>query len=308
LVKVFDLDENDKFLGVAPFSHVNGLVRTMLTSMFTGGTLYPMANFNRREILRIISEERITYFGAVPYVYILLTATPLRNAVELSSLRTVFSASAPLMPEDNRAFADKYGVFIRQLYGSTETGTISVNNDLDIQDSPESVGLPLEGISVEIFNEKGKALPTGQQGEIGISSPYAITAYENNPEANAQCFRKGYYLSGDIGFKDGRGCLTLTGRKKFLINRGGYEVNPFEVEKAIQTYPKIREVVVYGVTTRHGDQSIQCKIVANEACTREEIIVHCSSRIAEHKIPSFIEFVEALPKSQTGKFLRNNLT
>ncbi len=304
---IFKLSESDKFLGAAPFSHVNGLVRTMLTSMFIGGTLFPVKDFNRREVLNLITQEKISYFGAVPYMYIILAATPLRGNINLTSLRTAFSSSAPLLSKDNRAFADKYGVFVRQLYGSTETGTISVNTDPDVERSLESVGLPLDGIHIEIIDEEGHVLPVGRQGEVAISSPTAITSYENNPEANASSFQKGYYLSGDLGFKDENGYLTLTGRKKFLINRGGYEVNPFEVEMAVLAYPKVKEVAVLGAPTSHGDQAIRCVIVTEGPCKEEEIVEHCRPRIADYKIPSIIEFVRELPKSATGKTLRAKL-
>jgi long-chain acyl-CoA synthetase len=300
LAKVFHLGESDR-------SHVNGLVRTMMTSMFVGGTLYPVPEFKRREVLKLITQEEITYFGAVPYMYVFLATTPLRGEVDLSSIRTAFSSSAPLLADDNRLFANKYGFFVRQLYGSTETGTISVNTDPNLGECLESVGLPLDGIRVEIFDDECKPLPAGQQGEVAISSPAAITAYDNNPEANAKSFENEFYLSGDLGFKDERGYLTLTGRKKFLINRGGYEVNPFEVMQAIMSHPKVREVAVFGAPTHHGDQLIRCVIVANAPCTEGEIIEHCQSRIADYKIPGIVDFAKELPKSQTGKILHHKL-
>ncbi|MGH7893802.1 MAG: class I adenylate-forming enzyme family protein, partial [Candidatus Binatia bacterium] len=131
LAQVFGLGEDDRFLGAAPFSHVNGLVRTMLTSMFVGATLYPMREFHRRRVLELVTSEHLTFFGAVPTMFVVLADTPVRGTVDLSSLRTTFSASAPLLPEDNRRFQAKYGLWVRQLYGSTETGTISVNLDPD---------------------------------------------------------------------------------------------------------------------------------------------------------------------------------
>jgi len=307
LAEVFSLGDGDRFLGAAPFSHVNGLVRTMLTSMVASGTLYPVQDFNRRKTLRILSEEGITYFGGVPYMYISLAATPLRGTADLSNLRVAFSSSAPLLPEDNLAFREKYGFFIRQVYGSTETGTISVNLDRNIEESLGTVGLPLEGVRVEILDQEGQVLPQGQEGEIAIASPAGITAYENNPEADAWSFREGFYLSGDLGFRDSRGRLTLTGRKKFLINRGGYEVNPFETERAIRSHPRVQEVVVFGLPTRHGDQSIKALIVADGPCTERGIIDHCRGLIADFKIPGIIEFVTAIPKTPTGKILRDKI-
>ena len=305
LSKVLDLKEEDRFLGAAPFSHVNGLIRTMMASMLKGGTLYTVESFNRRQVLKILSDERITYFGGVPYMYIALTVTPLRQKVDLSSLRVAFSSSAPLLPDDNRAFEGKYGMFIRQLYGCTEMGTISVNNDAPVGDALGSVGLPLEGIRVEIFDNEKKIVADGQLGEVGIKSSSGITAYENNPEANEQSFKDGYYLSGDLGFKDPEGRLILTGRKKFLINRGGYEVNPYECEQAIMAHPKVDEAVVIGVPTKHGDNALKSLVVVNATCSEREIVEHCRSLIADYKVPGTIEFVKTLPKTQTGKILRD---
>jgi long-chain acyl-CoA synthetase len=147
----------------------------------------------------------------------------------------------------------------------------------------------------------------GEEGEVRIASPGAIGGYDGNPEANASAFRDGWYWSGDLGRLDAEGALTLTGRKKFLINRGGFKVNPLEVEEAIGSHAKVREVAVAGVTGPHGDDVVRCVIVASEPCTVEEIVAHCASRIADYKIPSRIEFRDALPKSETGKLLRHKL-
>jgi long-chain acyl-CoA synthetase len=307
LARVFRLGEDDRFLGAAPFSHVNGLVRTMMTSTFVGGTLHPMARFHRRGALDLIARERITYFGAVPYMFVVLADAPVRGAVDLSSLRTVFSASAPLLPEDNRRFQAKYGHWIRQLYGSTETGTISVDLDPDPAARLDSVGRPLPDVRVEIVDEQRRPVADGGEGEVAIASPGAIRAYAGNPEATATSFHDGCYLSGDLGRKSAGGHLTLTGRKKFLINRGGFKVNPLEVEHAIQSHPRVREVAVVGAPGAHGDDVVRCVVVASGPCTAEEIVRHCAGVIADYKIPSRIEFRDELPRSETGKLLRQKL-
>lgn len=307
LAEIFELGAGDRFLGAAPFSHVNGLVRTLLTSMFTGGTLYPVATFKRRAVLDLITREKLTYFGAVPYMFGILADTPVRGHVDLSSIRVAFSASAPLQPEDNERFREKYGFPVRQLYGSTETGTISVN----LHDAPSlhsaTVGTPLPGVAIEIRDDAGDPLPAGSEGEVTIASPFAISAYDGNPEANAEAFRDDYYYSGDLGHVDGDGFLTLTGRKKFLINRGGYKVNPAEVEEAIRSHDKVLEVVVLGAPSRFGDEVVRCVAVTSAPCTPEEITEHCKTRIADFKIPSVVEFRDELPKSAAGKILRSEL-
>lgn len=307
LARLFTLDADARLLGAAPFTHVNGLVRTMMTSMFVGGTLYPLREFRRREALDLVTRERITYFGAVPSLFVILADTPVRGSVDLGSLRTVFSASAPLLPADNERFHAKYGHWIRQLYGSTETGTISVNLAADVTGSLGSVGLPLPDVRFDVVDDQGRAVPTGAEGEVRIASPGAIRSYDGNPEATASSFRDGWYWSGDLGRLDANGALTLTGRTKLLINRGGFKVNPLEVEEAIAAHPKVREVAVVGAPSGHGDDVVRCVIVAAEPCTPEEIVAHCATRIADYKVPSRIEFRDSLPRSDTGKLLRHEL-
>jgi long-chain acyl-CoA synthetase len=307
LAAAFDLGPGDRFLGAAPFTHVNGLVRTMLTSMFVGGTLYPMPEFKRRAALDLVTRERLTFFGGVAPMIVILADTPVRGTVDLGSLRTVFSSSAPLPPDYNRRFAEKYAKWVRQLYGSTETGTISFNRDPDPSARPGSVGHPLDGVRFMVVDDVGRVVPDGVEGEVVITSPGAITGYDGNAEANAASFRAGAYCSGDLGRLDPDGALTLTGRKKFLINRGGFKVNPLEVEDAIRSHPKVREVVVLGAPSSHGDDLVRCVIVSNGACSADEIVQHCASRIADFKIPTRIEFRDALPKSETGKILRSKL-
>lgn len=308
LARSFELGERDRFLGVAPFSHVNGLVRTMMASIFVGGTLYPVPSFQRREMLDLITRERLTYFGGVPYMFVVLGETPARSRVDLDSLRTVFSASAPLLPADNRRFRDRYGLFVRQLYGSSETGTIAINLRPDLETSLSSVGLPLDGIRIEILDEERRPVPPGEEGEVTIASPGAISAYDGNDEATSRSFRDGFYYSGDLGYRDGDGMLTLSGRKKFLINRGGFKVNPYEVEEAIRSHPKVADVVVFGAPSAHGDEIVRCAVIAREPCTASELVQHCRTRIADFKVPSEIEFRSELPKTETGKVLRHKLT
>ncbi len=303
----FQVAESDRFLGVAPFSHVNGLVRTMLTSMSVGGTLYPMAEFRRRELVDLVTRARVTFVGGVPRMFVVLGQTPLRGAVDFSSVRVLFSASAPLLPVDNRRFQSRYGVYVRQLYGSTETGTISFNRASALESSLDSVGAPLEGVHVEVVDDQGRPLPQGEEGEFAIRSPFATAGYLDNPAATSESFRGGFYLSGDIGRKDRGGALTITGRKSILINCGGFKVNPYEVEQAIREHPKVLEVAVFGSPSGHGDDVVSCVIVPAGPCSAEEIRFHCRDRLGEFKVPYHIEFRDALPLSPSGKILRARL-
>jgi long-chain acyl-CoA synthetase len=304
---LFGVSPADRFLAATPFCHVNGLVRSMLTATLAGATLYPIREFARRTVLQLISQERLTFFGGVPQLFIILAQTPPRSAVDLSSLRIIFSSSAPLTPRDNREFHRAYGVPVRQLYGSTETGTISYNDHPQLDAHLASVGRPLPGITLAVVDEDGKQVPPGAEGEIAVASPFAVSSYEGNMAATQKSFRDGFYLTGDLGCVDGDGYVTLTGRKSLMINRAGYKVNPYEVEDAIRQYPKVADAVVLGVPGPYGDDVIRCVVVPSAPCTADEIVLHCRSRIAAYKIPSRIEFRDSLPKTPTGKIRRDKM-
>ncbi|HEY7238250.1 MAG TPA: class I adenylate-forming enzyme family protein, partial [Burkholderiales bacterium] len=303
----FHTTERDRFLGAAPFSHVNGMVRTMMAAMYHGATLHPVEEFRRRELLELIARERISFLGGVPQIYALLGQTPERGEVDLSSLRVAFSSSAPLRAADARCFAERYGVAVRQLYGSTETGTISFNRHADPGACFDSVGTPLEGASVEVLDERGQPLPTGAEGELVVRTGYAATGYLGNEQATRASFRDGAYLTGDLGTKDAQGHIRITGRKKLMINRGGFKVNPYEVEAAIREYPKVDDVVVHAGPGPQGDDVVCAVVMSSQECTVQEILAHCRGLIADYKIPARVEFRTDLPKSAAGKVLRARL-
>jgi len=307
LQSVFGTGPSDRFLGVTPFSHVNGLVRTMLSALYAGATLYPVDGFRRREILSLVSRERLTFWGGVPQMFAILGQTPPRGETDLSSLRLVFSSSAPLLAGDHRRFQELYGQTIRQLYGSTETGTICFNTDDDPSRSLDSVGAPLPGVAVDVVDASGQRVTDGVEGELVIRSPFAASEYLGNPLATETSFGPDGYRTGDLGCQDPRGFVFITGRTKLLLNRGGLKVNPYEVEEAIAQHPGVREVVVFGSPGPHGDDLIRCFIVPAGHLAVDDVVRHCRERIADYKIPSSFEFRGSLPRASTGKVLRAQL-
>lgn len=307
LARVLTLSGADRVLGVAPFSHVNGLTRSMVAALLSGATLVTVPRFERTAVARAIQERRITVFIGVPFMFAVLAETRWPRPVDFSSLRVCISSSAPLRRETALRFHERYGVPLRQLYGTTETGTIAVNLAPDITATGDSVGLPIEGVAVEIFSEDRCRLPAGAVGEIGICSPAAALEYAGAPAQTAAAFQAGYFFPGDIGFKDERGRIRLVGRKSLFISRGAHKVNPYELEELIEQHPKVREVVVVGVPGEHGEDKVKALVVAAAPCTPEEVIDFCRSRLADFKIPSIVEFRAELPKSASGKILRRDL-
>ncbi len=305
LGETLGLQSEDRFLGVVPFSHVNGLVRTMLGALSVGATLVPLPEFKRREAAATIERERITVIIAVPFVFGILAETIFTPPVDFSSLRLCISASAPLPVATGRRFRERYGLFVRQLYGCTETGSISINQGADIGDSLDSVGCPLEGVEIRILRDDGSIAGEDEQGDVAIKSPAAATAYQGGNENGG--FRGGYFMPGDVGRIDRRGLLYLVGRKSWFINRAGYKVNPWELETLLQAHPKVDDVAIVGVPTPHGDELVKAVIVPRGTCSTEEIIEYCRGKVADFKVPGAIEFRPRLPRTATGKILRGEL-
>ncbi len=307
LVQTLGITSEDRFIGVTPFSHVNGLMRSMMTSLFAGATLYPVARFDRHAAVEMIENRRISVFIGVPFMFGIMARTNYGRSPDFSRLRVCVSASAPMPAELNRQFHEKFGMYVRQLYGSSETGTISVNMRADVGDSLESVGKPTAGVEVEICSDDGEVLRVNEIGEIAVKSGAAIQSY-GCEELDSGTFCNGYFLTGDLGRKDHDDLLYLVGRKKLFINKGGYKINPREVEELLESHPKIEEAVVIGVATPFGDQKVKALLVTNAPCSKVEIIDHCRGRIAEFKVPSIIEFRDEFPKSPTGKVQRELLS
>jgi long-chain acyl-CoA synthetase len=279
----------------------------MVASMLSGATLIPLAQFERRAVGRIIQEHAATIFIGVPFMFAMLAETRWPQPVDFASLRLCISSSAPLRPNTCVRFHERYGIHVRQLYGSTETGSIAVNLSPRPEEFIESVGTPLEGVTVDIFSEDRRVLPPGEVGDIGIKSPAAAQEYPSSPDQTSTAFMNGYFFPGDIGRKDAEGRVYLLGRKSLFINRGGYKVNPYEIEELINRHPKVQEVAVVGVDTAYEDQKIKAVIVPTEPYEEHEIIEFCRGQVADFKIPSIVEFRPELPKSATGKVLRKML-
>jgi long-chain acyl-CoA synthetase len=306
-VRAVEVTQKDRVLAVVPLFHAHGFGNCLLASLMNGATLVVLEGFNPREVLTVLQQEKVTIFPGVPFMFKILAETRHKDPLDLSRLHLCFSAGAALDPEVSRRFHGRFGIYVRQLYGSTETGSVTINLDPDIGTTLESVGKPMFPVQVAIFDESGDTLPPGVTGEIGISSPATAEGYEGVPKETEASFRKGFFFSGDIGRLDSQGRLYITGRKTFFINVGGNKVDPAEVEEVISSHPKVKEVVAMGVDDPDADQVVKVVIVPKNSCEAKEIIEYCGRKMAVYKIPRIIEFRAKIPKSPLGKVLRKYL-
>jgi long-chain acyl-CoA synthetase len=317
------ITSDDNILCLVPMYHAHGLGNCLLAATCNGATLVILEQFlgkdgtpteipfvfRRPRVLELIETEKITVFPAVPYIFNTLAETPADIKIDLSTIRLCFSAGNFLPKDVFDSFHQRFGVPIRQLYGCTEAGSVSINSDENPEQTWNSVGNPMKNVEIKIIDDQGNELPTGEIGEVVIESQALTSGYYNMPELNQQAFKDGGFLTGDLGKIDETGHVYITGRKKILIDTGGRKVDPIEIEDVLLTHTRIKEAVVVGVKGAHAGEIIKAVIVAEdlEQLVEQEIFVYCKQRLAEFKVPKIIEFRDEIPKSPLGKVLRKAL-
>lgn len=306
----FGRDPEDKVFCAVPMFHTYGMGACLFWSATSGATMVILEDPNpfllrRHRALELIEQERATVFPGVPFNFRLMAEAP--AGADLTSLRLVFSAGTALPRPSFEAFGERFGLLVRQLYGSTEAGLMTVNLDPDPVATFESVGTPAGDVEIRIADENGDTLPPGE-GEVLVNSPAMTDGYSDMEGLNREAFRDGYFHTGDLGRLDDEGRLYLTGRKKLLIEVGGYKVDPIEVQDVVVAHPKVREAVVVGAEGRvEGEELVKAVVVPNEDVDDRELVEFCRERLANFKVPQIVEFREEIPKSPLGKVLRKYL-
>ena len=291
------ISADDRVFCVIPLFHTYGMGCCLVAAVRRGATLvflddpHPFV-MRRQRALELLEGERVTVFPGVPFNFRHLADAP--GTADLSSLRLCFSAGTVLPQETADAFAARFGVPVRSLYGCTEAGTLTA--DRDPEPVAGSVGTPVGDVQVRI-----------EDGEIAVSSPAMTRGYSDMPELNARVFRDGWFLTGDLGRLDAAGRLFVTGRKKRLIEVAGHKVDPVEVEDVVLAHPKVLEAVVVGIANGGGEESVKAVVVPGDGCGEREVIEFCRERLANFKVPQIVEFRDEIPRSPLGKILKKYL-
>jgi long-chain acyl-CoA synthetase len=306
-----DVSAADRVFSAIPLFHTWGMGACLLAPTAWGATVVILEDPNpfllkRHRALELIERERCTVFPGVPFHYQLMAEAP--GSADLSSLRLCFSAGTALARESFDAFGEKFGVLVRQLYGSTETGFLAANLDADPVATFASVGRPIGEVDVEILDDEGAPAPTGEVGEVTVASPAMTSGYAELPDVNADAFAGGRFQTGDLGRLDAEGRLTITGRKKLLIEVGGYKVDPIEVQDVVEAHPMVAEAVVLGVPGKApGEEVVKVALVPSADVRERDVVDFCRERLANYKVPQLIELRDEIPKSPLGKVLRKYL-
>jgi long-chain acyl-CoA synthetase len=311
-VAALSLTEDDTIFCAIPMFHTYGLGCCLLAAVRSGATLAilddpgPFAVMRERA-LALLEREVVTVFPAVPLMFRVLAEAGI--AADLSSVRLCLSAGNALPRSVFDAFHGAFGIGIRQLYGLTEAGCVTVNLDGDAAATAASVGRPIRGVELAVLDEGGNDLGTDRIGEIAVRAAGMTRGYAGVEEQlNQQAFRDGWFRTGDRGRLGDDGRLVLTGRKKLLIDVNGDKVDPIEVEDVLAVHPKVREVVVVGVASEiEGEELVKAVVVPDETCSERELIRYCRERLANYKVPRTVEFRDEIPKNTLGKVLRKYL-
>ena len=298
-------DSGDRILFSIPISHTYGL-GNFVSAVSVGACCYFLPKFVRKDVLRVLEKEGITVFPAVPFMLEALARSASGGEYDFPRLKHVISAGAPLAEETFFSFYSTFGVYPRQLYGSSETGVMTINIADNIEEKRLSVGVPVENVVIKVISETGRELPVGETGEIIIKSPSMTGGYVDFPEETERVFVDGFYHTGDLGMFDSDGYLFIRGRKKLFINISGNKVDPYEVESLLMTHEKITEAAVVGAPGAGGREEVKAFIVA-DGLTRREVVDFCRGKISDYKIPAKMEFLDTLPRSPAGKVLRERL-
>jgi acyl-CoA synthetase (AMP-forming)/AMP-acid ligase II len=290
-----------------PLFHVHGLIASTLATLATGGTVVVPGRFSPLSFWRVARDHHVTWYSAVPTLHQLLLARaePGSSRPEgAERLRFIRSGSASLAPQVMHDLEAAFGAPVLESYGMTEAAHQMASNPLPpAARKPGSVG-PGTGVAISTMDAEGRHLKQGERGEVIIKGATVIRGYENDPEANAASFVDGWFRTGDEGYLDEDGYLTLVGRIKELINRGGEKISPREIDEVLLAHPAVAEAVTFGVPHPTWGEEVVAAVVLREPTSRSELLAYCRERLADFKRPKQIHIVEAIPRTATGKVQR----
>ncbi len=311
----FQLSSGEGILGIAPLFHVTGLSGHIAAAFSARMSLILTYRFESGVVLDAIREHRPTFTVGAITVFIALANDAQVSKEDLASLRTIASGGAPIPHSVVDEFFAKFGTYIHNAYGMTETTSPTHSVPLgavaptDPHSGVLSVGKPVYGTTVWVIDETGAEVGTGQIGEIVVAGARVVPGYWNKPDETAAAFDHGRLRTGDVGFVHDDGWLFLVDRKKDVIVASGYKVWPREVEEVLYSHPAVREAAVIGVPDEYRGESVKAFVTLKNdiPVLTDELIAFAKERLAAYKYPRSIEIVDALPMTATGKILRRDL-
>jgi len=308
---IAQLSERDTVLSPLPLFHSYALNLSVLGVLATGASEYVMEKFSVSEAVKLLRSGEFTVFPGVPTMFhYLLQATREEKGTGFPNLRLCISAGAIMPATLNREFEERFGVPLLDGYGITETSTMVTMNWPTGTRVPGSCGFPVPGLAVRIVDAvHARDVAPGEEGELIVRGPNVMPGYHNKPEETAKALRHGWYHTGDLAKSDANGFLTITGRLKELIIRGGQNIAPAEIEEVVSTYPPVLDCAVVGVPHDSLGEVPALFVVARngQAIEADALLAHCRAQLSAYKVPYTVHLIESIPRTGSGKIIRYKL-
>lgn len=306
-----DVERDDVLVGVLPLFHIYGMTVLMMYSLMRQAELVLLAKFDPQPFLEALSQQRVTVGFLVPPIILFLAKHPLVQQYDLSALRYIFSGAAPLDGATQQTLSEQLGIPLLQGWGMTELspiGTVSPYDKPTVNGSAGALVGSTEGMIVD--PETGASLPPGAEGELLIRGPQVMKGYLGRADATAETIRPdGFLRTGDLAYHDDAGNVFLVDRLKELIKVKGLQVAPAEIEGRLLEIEELADAAVIGIPDERAGQlpKAYCVKKPDAAISEEAVRERLSATLAPYKIPAQIEFIDAIPKSASGKILRRHL-
>ena len=298
-------------LTVIPMFHITGMVSVMHASIYLGATMVLMPRWDRELAGQLISRYQVTNWTNIPTMVIDLFASPNFRQFDLRSLAYIGGGGAAMPQAVAQRLLEEYGLTYQEGYGLTETAAPSHNNPAQ-HSKQQCLGMPFIGTESFIANpDTLEPMPQGEQGEIVVSGPQVFSGYWRSEGATRAAFferdGKRFFRTGDLGWMDAEGYFFITDRLKRMINASGFKVWPAEVEALMFRHPGIQEACVVSAKDAYRGETVKAVVVLRPShkgqVSEEDVIAWCRENMAAYKVPRIVEFVDALPKSGSGKVM-----
>ncbi|MHC4455238.1 MAG: non-ribosomal peptide synthetase [Planctomycetota bacterium] len=311
IINTLKITSEDRCLNIMPLFHIHGLIGALLSSITAGASIVCCPGFDENKFFNWIEALEPTWYTSVPTLHQAILAKAKGNPEILSGshLRLIRSSSSSLPPQVMAELESLFNVPVIESYGMTEAAHQMSSNPLPPKiRKPGSVGLQA-GPQVAVMDEAGNFLNSGEIGEIVIKGENVFSGYENKPEANRESFVSGWFRTGDQGKIDDEGYIFLTGRLKEIINKGGENISPREIDEVLMDHPQVVQAVAFAVPHPTLGEEVGVAIVTgkNNNLTPNDIRAFVKLQLADFKVPNYVVFVDEIPKGATGKLQRIGL-
>ena len=298
-----DLAEEDIMISVLPPAHSYGLFGTILAPLLAGARSIVLPRFDVDLVLQAIEFNQATIFSGVATMFRRIMESGELQLSKLASLRYATSGAAPCPWDLSQKWYKLTGVRIVRGYGMSELFRPVCYFPNDTVELPDAIGRAADGVELKIMDDEGNKLYSGEQGELWIKSESCMTEYVDDPEETALVLQEGWFKTGDLAKINDNGLVTILGRKKDVILRGGYTIAAGEVEAVLTSHPYVEEAAVIGMPNSDLGEEIGAYVVLQEGTkiNAENLIDFCKHHMAFYKYPRIVKIIEELPKGPTGK-------